>query len=241
MGISKIMNRRLIYLLLILSIFFSFSYGVTVGVYKIFPYQLIFSVKELARENISERNKEHRIEIFEKFSPQVDVVFVGDSLTEYGEWNDFFPLKKLSNRGVAGDTAKDIMLRMDSIHSTKAKKVFLMVGINDIYANILIKKILKNYKKIIISLKDKNFEVIVQSTIQCQIEICGEETIIKVNLLNKELKALSKNMGVSFLNLDELSAESGLNKDFTYDGIHLNAFGYQYWASKIDSKFGHVN
>ncbi len=241
MGISKIMNRRLIYLLLILSIFFSFSYGVTVGVYKIFPYQLIFSVKELARENISERNKEHRIEIFEKFSPQVDVVFVGDSLTEYGEWNDFFPLKKLSNRGVAGDTAKDIMLRMDSIHSTKAKKVFLMVGINDIYANILIKKILKNYKKIIISLKDKNFDVIVQSTIQCQIEICGEETIIKVNLLNKELKALSKNMGVSFLNLDELSAESGLNKDFTYDGIHLNAFGYQYWASKIDSKFGHVN
>tara|TARA_Y100000768_G_C23801440_1_gene597392 strand:+ start:171 stop:818 length:648 start_codon:yes stop_codon:yes gene_type:complete len=213
----------------------------TVGVYKIFPYHLIFSVKELVREKISERNKEHRIEIFEKFSPQVDMVFVGDSLTEYGEWNDFFPLKKSSNRGVAGDTAKDIMLRMDSIHSTKAKKAFLMVGINDIYANILIKKILKNYEKIITSLKGKNFEVIVQSTIQCQIEICGEERILKVNLLNKELKALSKNMGVSFLNLDALSAESGLNKDFTYDGIHLNAFGYQYWASKIDSKFDNAN
>ena len=241
MGVSKIMNRRLIYLLLILSIFFSFSYGVTVGVYKIFPYKLIFSVKELVRENISERNKEYRIEIFEKFSPQVDMVFVGDSLTEYGEWNDFFPLKKSSNRGVAGDTSKDIMLRMDSIYSTKAKKAFLMVGINDIYANILIKKILKNYEKIITSLKDKNFEVIVQSTIQCQVEICGEETIIKVNHLNKELKALSKNMEVSFLNLDELSAESGLNKDFTYDGIHLNAFGYQYWVSKIYSEFDHVN
>jgi len=240
-GVSKILNRRLIYLLLILSIFFSFSYGVTVGVYKIFPYQLIFSVKDLVRENISKRNKEHRIEIFEKFSPQVDMVFVGDSLTEYGEWNDFFPLKKSSNRGVAGDTAKDIMLRMDSIHSTKAKKAFLMVGINDIYTNIFTKKIIENYKKIISSLKNKDFEVIVQSTIQCQLEICGEDRVLKVNLLNKELKALSKNMGVFFLNLDELSAEGGLDKDFTYDGIHLNAFGYQYWVSKIDSEFDYIN
>ena len=32
-----------------------------------------------------------------------------------------------------------------------------------------------------------------------------------------------------------------LDKDFTYDGIHLNAFGYQYWVSKIDSEFDYIN
>ena len=240
MAARKTMNRRLIYLALIL-IISSFLYGVTVGAYKIFPYQFIFSVKELVRENKSERNKEHRIQIFEKFSPKVDMVFIGDSITEYGEWADFFPLKKSSNRGVAGDTAHDIILRIDSIYSTKAKKAFLMVGINDIYANILIKKIVKNYEKIISFLKGKDFEVIVQSTIQCRLEVCGEDRVLKVNLLNRELKELSKNKGVFFLNLDELSAESGLDKDFTYDGIHLNAYGYEYWVSKIDSNFDYKN
>ena len=235
------MNSKFLYILFLLITFFSFSYGLAVGKYKIFPYKQLFTIKQVTNKVLNDRNREHRIEIFEKFSPPVEIVFIGDSITEYGEWNDFFPSKKLSNRGVAGDTTKDIILRMDSIHSTKAKKAFLMAGINDVYANILIKKIIKNFEKIITSLKDKNFDVIVQSTIQCQIEICGRETIIKLNLLNKELKALSKNMGISFLNLDELSAEGGLDKDFTYDGIHLNAFGYQYWVSIINSEFDYID
>ena len=235
------MNSKFLYILFFVITFFSFSYGFAVGKYKIFPYKQLFTLKQYTNKDLNERNREHRIEIFEKFSPPVEIVFIGDSITEYGEWNDFFPSKKLSNRGVAGDTTKDVILRMDSIYTTKARKAFLMIGINDIYANLSINRIVDNYKKIISSLKDKNFVVIAQSTIQCQLEICGTDRVAKVNLLNKELKNLGKAEDIIFLNLGELSSENGLNKDFTYDGIHLNAHGYRYWVSKIDSKFNYIN
>ena len=35
-----------------------------------------------------------------------------------------------------------------------------------------------------------------------------------------------------FLDLDELSGKGGLPEDYTYDGIHLNAFGYKYLDQK---------
>ncbi len=234
------MNSKFLYILFFVITFFSFSYGLAVGKYKIFPYKQLFTLKQYTNKDLNERNREHRIEIFEKFSPPVEIVFIGDSITEYGEWNDFFPSKKLSNRGVAGDTTKDIILRMDSIYSTKARKAFLMIGINDIYANTSINKIVENYKKIITSLKDKNFVVIAQSTIQCQLEICGTNRVAKVNLLNKELKSLSKVKDIFFLNLGELSAENGLNAGFTYDGIHLNINGYNYWVAKINSELNSI-
>lgn len=235
------MKSKILYTLFFVIIFLSFSYGFAVGKYKFFPYKQLFAIKQFANEDLNERNREYRIEIFEKFSPSVEIVLIGDSITEYGEWNDFFPSKKLSNRGVAGDTTKDVILRMDSIYTSKARKAFLMIGINDIYANLSINRIVENYKKIISSLKDKNFVVIAQSTIQCQLEICGTDRVAKVNLLNKELENLGKAEDIIFLNLGELSSENGLNKDFTYDGIHLNALGYRYWVSKIDSKFNYIN
>ena len=120
------MNHNFFYLVLITTIFFSFSYGLAVGAYKIFPYKQILAFTELVlydRNETNERNREYRIKIYEKFSPPVDSVFIGDSITEYGEWNDFFSSKNLSNRGVAGDTTEDILRRLDSIISTKANSI----------------------------------------------------------------------------------------------------------------------
>ena len=79
-----------------------------------------------------ERNKEYRISIFEEFSPEVDIVFAGDSITQAGEWTDFFPNLKIANRGVGSDTTHDLLRRLDSIISVNPKNVFVMIGINDI-------------------------------------------------------------------------------------------------------------
>ena len=53
----------------------------------------------------------------------------------------FFPTLAISNRGVAGDTSADILKRMDSLLSPDTKKVFIMLGINDIYKDISIDEI----------------------------------------------------------------------------------------------------
>jgi lysophospholipase L1-like esterase len=122
----------------LLTIFF--SYGVLVGVYKIFPHSQILAFKQFLMPNPSSigRNKEYRIELFEKFSPSAEVVFIGDSITEGGEWTEFFPNLKVSNRGVGSDKTSDVLKRIDSIISVTPNTAFIMLGINDISGEIAI-------------------------------------------------------------------------------------------------------
>lgn len=121
--------------------------------------------------------------LFEHFSPKADVAFVGDSITDFGRWSEFFPAIKVVNRGVCGDKASDILSRIGSVLSTKPKKAFIMVGINDIQQHVPVPTILENYELIVDALMAANVEVIVQSTIQCDASKCGIEHVRSVNLL----------------------------------------------------------
>jgi lysophospholipase L1-like esterase len=214
-----------------------FGYGVAVGVFKIFPYQQIYQVKEAIKPNPYAdrigRNREHRVKLFEMFSATADVVFIWDSITAAGEWSEFFPLMRTANRGVGSDQSSDVLLRLESIYSVKPKIAFLMMGINDIHSDVSMFEILTNYSSIISLLRQRGILVVVQSTIQCQIEVCGQENILEVNQLNRKLEIISQDFNVTFLHLGELSSENGLAAQYTNDGIHLTAFGYRIWVEKI--------
>ena len=120
-------------ILIVLLIGVTFTYGVAVGTYKVFPFEQIRAVKKFLiseqQANILElRNNEFkRISLFEEFSPKVDVVFVGDSITEGGEWSDFFPNISVANRGVDSDITADILRRLDSIVSLNPEIKYNMV------------------------------------------------------------------------------------------------------------------
>jgi hypothetical protein len=229
------MKRINIFILVSLS-FILFSYGFIVGKFEIFPYQELKLLKKtfaLNKIDRLERNGEQRILMFQKFSPNAELAFIGDSITNEGEWSDFFPTLKVVNRGIGGDKTSDILARMDSILSTKPNKAFIMIGINDIHRNISISKVLENYEAIIDLLIDADIEVVVQSTIQCELIICGSEHVQSVNLLNDSLALLSTSKRIKFLNLGELSSIGGLSSEYTYDGVHLNLRGYVVWVDKI--------
>ena len=213
-----------------------FIYGLLVGVYQIFPYSQILAFKQFFMPNPVSvgRNKEYRIELFEKFTPPAEVVFVGDSITEGGEWAEFFPNLKVANRGVGSDKTSDVLKRIDSIISVTPNTAFVMLGINDILNEIAIDEIVYNYGSVISSLKVKGISVFVQSTIQCQVSRCGQKSVSKVNLLNEKLLVLADEYDVPFVYLADLSNSEGLDFGYTYDGIHLSAKGYMYWVKQIE-------
>ena len=202
------------------------------GIYKVFPY---YALKQLVHPNQYSvgRNREFRIELFENFPTSADVVFIGDSITEGGEWSDFFPNMATSNRGIGSDKTSDVLKRIDSILAVRPKVAFIMLGINDIYSDIAIDEVVTNYRSIVSTLREKNIEVFIQSTIQCQLTKCGGGKVSQVNLLNEELQSLSNELDVPFVLLADLSSEQGLRNDYTYDGIHLTAEGYRYWVQRI--------
>src|SRR5690606_14793819 len=77
------------------------------------------------------------------------VIFLGDSLTEAGRWEDIAPELPILNRGISGDISFGVVARLEEIIRHQPKKVFLMIGVNDLKRNVPAAMIIANYHKII--------------------------------------------------------------------------------------------
>ena len=71
----------------------------------------------------------------------MSTLFLGDSLTEYGNWRELFPGLDIKNRGIAGDTTDGVLHRLDGITALSPDKIFLMIGINDLLMGRSVKRI----------------------------------------------------------------------------------------------------
>ena len=66
------------------------------------------------------------------YSYPTDVVFAGDSIIERCEWAEIYPEYSVKNRGVGGDVISGLTARMKLISYTKPKKIFILIGVNDL-------------------------------------------------------------------------------------------------------------
>lgn len=168
-----------------------------------------------------------------------EVVFAGDSQTDYFEWGEYFEGITVANRGISGDTSGGLLKRIDQVTELNPKKVFLLIGINDIQQDIPVETIEKNYKEIIQAIKEANPET--QIYVQSVFPVAGDlyennqykrskpinETVAK---LNKKLVQLE---GVTFLNIAEQFGNE-LAEEYSVDGLHLSKEGYEVWLSEIE-------
>lgn len=216
----------------------TFVYGLAVGTYKIFPFHEIKMVKDLVTGR-SEQNKLnypyylHKTSFFKLHSQSdYDVVFIGDSITDGSDWYDIFPNLKVANRGIGSDTTAGVLNRMDTIINTGAGKAFLMIGINDIGQGVDVNTIFNNYKKIINELKNNNIEPFVQSTLLTNVFRIDNKY---VNELNTKLMRFCNDNDIVFIDLNPLLSISGkLNKDYSFDGVHLDGKAYGIWSKAIE-------
>ena len=204
--------------------------------YKLFPYP---QLKDLKNGNIFDneadylKNKKYiqQIGLYKIYqTTKARIVMLGDSITFGVNWNELFDNANIINRGIGSDTTEGFLHRLKFIYKLNPKYVFIMGGINDIGKGYEVNKIFKNYIKIIEKLKAHNIEPIVQSTLFTT----KSKHKNKVKKLNSLLVLYCKNNKIKFINLnDKLSNNGILIKDYTYDGVHLNANGYKIWIDKI--------
>ena len=77
---------------------------------------------------------QHRQDLYMRLEiQQGDIVFLGNSITEQCEWAELFGQANIRNRGISGDGVEGVLARMDRIISAKPSKVYLMIGINDLF------------------------------------------------------------------------------------------------------------
>ena len=65
-----------------------------------------------------------------------DIVFLGNSITDGCEWAELFDNRHVKNRGISGDRSGWMLERLDPIVKGRPKKLFLMIGTNDLAAGI---------------------------------------------------------------------------------------------------------
>lgn len=170
-----------------------------------------------------------------------DIVFLGDSITCFGDWTSLFPQISVKNYGLPGDTTKNILNRLDEVITGKPKKIFLMIGINDLIRKLYpVATMGIHYRQI--------FERIQRGTPQTSVFVQSVLPInyflfsMKVNIddviqVNAELKNLASEFSFQYIDLFNLFADAfrgdQLHPKFTMDGLHLNSEGYQLWKKNI--------
>ena len=78
-----------------------------------------------------------------------DIVFVGNSITDGCEWAELFQNRHVKNRGISGDRSDWLLGRLDSILTAHPKKLFLMIGTNDLAAGRTPDEIVRDVERLI--------------------------------------------------------------------------------------------
>lgn len=205
-----------------------FLYGFALGRAEVFPYELLQRASWSVRDRTAKTGAE--ITQFDQFTPDVDVVFLGSSMTARGHWHDMFPDVSLANRGIRSESAEEISLRLDEVVALTPTKVFVNAGLADIAKFTPTAEIILSFEVIVDVLTDAGATVYLQSEIECASAPCGE-SLDDVRELNDALAELAAaEADVTFLDLgDALSGDDGVRPEFVTDDARLTAEGYVAW------------
>ena len=183
-----------------------------------------------------------RTDMFRSFPNSTkDVVFLGNSITAGTDWNELLGLQNARNRGISGDITFGVLERLDEVIEGAPAKVFILIGINDIARNIPDSVIIQNFRRMITRIKEGSPATKIY--LQTLMPVNNTFTQFKnhynkdehIAAVNSALKKMATDYKVTTIDLHAhfLDSEGRLIKEFTHDGLHLNAAGYKHWAALL--------
>ena len=171
-----------------------------------------------------------------------DIVFLGNSITDGGEFSELLGMNNIKNRGITSDVISGVEQRLDQVLRGKPKKIFLLIGINDISHKLSAEQIASNYERLVdrIISGSPQTKLYLQSIMPINNDfkryknLFGtEKVIVETNVL---IKKIATEKGVAFIDLTNTLADETTGKlkvEFTNDGLHLTGNGYKAWVEKI--------
>lgn len=170
-----------------------------------------------------------------------DIIFLGNSITDGGEWSELFNDLKIKNRGISGDNTVGIINRLDEIVNRKPAKIFLMLGVNDLAINMSPDSVVKNILFIAAYIYQSNIttQLFIQSILPVN-DTFGKfmshtNKNKQIKLVNYKLRESAHNFHFTFIDLYAPFCDKNekLNPDLTNDGLHLKGEGYILWKKLI--------
>lgn len=202
--------------------------------------------KSITTEPLNRDGARHQL-INSRAKPgEVDLIFLGDSITQGWEgagkevWSKHYGSRKAMNAGIGGDRTQHILWRLENgnIKGIKPKLAVLMIGTNNSGVNTS-EEIAAGITAIVAKLRKElpETKVLVLGIFPRGAD--GNNPQRKVNEgANAIVAKLADNKQVFYLDIGpKFLAEDGtLSKEIMPDLLHLSPKGYAIWATSIEDK-----
>jgi len=167
---------------------------------------------------------ENRLSQFWTTLGTADIVMLGDSITEFGEWHELLPGFSVINRGISGDTSYGVLARLDEIIQRKPKVVVLMVGVNDLAHGFPVQDVAHKIS-LIVSRVAAHFIV---ADVICTADQSANEKIQELNSMLHDVKT------ADHFDLNRvLCPQHVLTSKYSADGVHLNGAAFAIWRDQL--------
>lgn len=179
------------------------------------------------------------------YAPENATVLLGDSITElcrsddiYGEYSSATGVPVV-NRGISGETSASMLARIeDSVIAINPRNLVMLMGVNDLNQGVSQEDITANIRNMIQQVKEASpaTNIVLQAVYPTdskresffeRFQLQGRDSGT-IKGLNDKLREMAEQEDVSFVDATDILAdeEGNLRKDYTYDGLHLNVYGY---------------
>ena len=169
------------------------------------------------------------------------IVFMGNSITNSHEWTEAFGRDpRVVCRGVGSAKTSDALNNIENVIMGHPAKLFLMLGVNDVFKDVPLGTAFANMKSIVdrCEKESPNTEIYIESVLPT----CGSSygyacvNIEKLNAMYKSFVEEHNNPKLKYIDLYNLMLDKSTGMmvtDYTYDGCHLNPNAYQIWCNAV--------
>lgn len=164
------------------------------------------------------------------------ILFIGNSIIKSGNWNQLLNNNDIVNLGISGISSYEIFMQFDALFKGKPKKVFFEMGINDIRKAAPLQVLMENFHRILYAVKSKSplTKIYFISVMPINHAMESPKNPIlahndMIDQLNNTIKSFTEKFGVNYIEVNSLlkDKEGNLDPNYSIDGVHLNALGYE--------------
>lgn len=174
---------------------------------------------------------------------QVDVIFMGDSITEYWPLDRSFPGRTYINRGIAGETTQQMLRRFDQdVIALRPKSVVIFGGTVDLAGRVTDKEIMNHLAKMSYAAKENGIKVFIGSILLIHDHSptirSTDRPNSRIKRLNRLIKEFTQKNRFVLMDFAAATTLSGvdLEKGYSDDGVHPNQHGYSAMAKVVTGR-----
>jgi lysophospholipase L1-like esterase len=172
-----------------------------------------------------------------------EIIFLGNSITEFGDWQKLLNNPKVINRGIAGDNTFGVLARLSEVTMRRPAKIFIEIGINDFSLDTPLQVTINNILAIVhrIHQASPKTAVYVTGILPTNSNAKTDYPFVlnkgrQTAFINAGLAKKAQNYKFTYIGLGKWLKDNNGNLDTKYakpDGIHLNESAYQLWIKLL--------